>query len=102
MVNERENTNSPQRTILAALGTDSPNQLYAVDAGDEGAGVSGWVLGLSRGEEAPTVELTQHFRDPETKFWRCTNARAQAQAVAREAEHLIASRSEEHTSELQS
>jgi DNA helicase-2/ATP-dependent DNA helicase PcrA len=37
-----------------------------------------------------TVELTRQFREPATKFWRCSNERAQAQAVAREAEHLIA------------
>ena len=37
-----------------------------------------------------TIELSSQFRDPETKFWRCTNERAQAQAVAREAEHLLA------------
>jgi DNA helicase II / ATP-dependent DNA helicase PcrA len=37
------------------------------------------------------VELASQFRDPPVRFWRCTNERAQAQAVAREAEHLIAS-----------
>jgi DNA helicase-2/ATP-dependent DNA helicase PcrA len=38
----------------------------------------------------PTVWLKDRFREPETKFWRCSNERAQAQAVAREAEHLLA------------
>ncbi len=115
MVDELEDTSPAQRAILAALAEDNPNQLYAVDAGGEGAGVSEWALGFSpgggaslaespgreTGRRAPsdtpapslvtTVELDQQFRDPETKFWRCTNERAQAQGVAREAEHLIAS-----------
>jgi DNA helicase-2/ATP-dependent DNA helicase PcrA len=37
-----------------------------------------------------TIELNEQFRDPTMHFWRCTNERAQAQAVAREAEHLLA------------
>jgi DNA helicase II / ATP-dependent DNA helicase PcrA len=81
MVDELEDTTSAQRAILVGLGKDNPNQLYAVDTGNEGLSPS----------SVPTVELAQQFREPETKFWRCTNARAQAQAVAREAEHLIAS-----------
>jgi DNA helicase-2/ATP-dependent DNA helicase PcrA len=36
------------------------------------------------------VKLEGQFRDPPVRFWRCSNERAQAQAVAREAEHLIA------------
>ncbi len=41
----------------------------------------------------PDVErivLERVFRDPVVKFWRCRNERAQAQAVARETEHLVA------------
>jgi DNA helicase-2/ATP-dependent DNA helicase PcrA len=85
MVDELEDTNPAQRAILAALAKDNPNQLYAVDGGDEGMGVSGWAP-----SSVPTIELTRQFRDPPIRFWRCTNERAQAQAVAREAEHLIA------------
>jgi DNA helicase II / ATP-dependent DNA helicase PcrA len=77
MVDELEDTTTAQRAILAALAGDNPNQVYAVERGEEGEGVA-------------TVELTCQFRDPETKFWCCTNERAQAQAAAREAEHLIA------------
>jgi DNA helicase-2/ATP-dependent DNA helicase PcrA len=77
MVDELEDTSPAQRAILAALSQDNPNQLYALDGEDEGAGV-------------PKVELTRRFRDPSVRFWRCTNERAQAQAVAREAEHLLA------------
>jgi DNA helicase-2/ATP-dependent DNA helicase PcrA len=36
------------------------------------------------------VALEQRFRDPQMRFWRCSNERAQAQAVAREVEHLLA------------
>jgi DNA helicase-2/ATP-dependent DNA helicase PcrA len=114
MVDELEDTTPAQRAILAALAEDNPNQLYALDAGGEGEGLSGWALGFSPGGGAalaeglgretgrrahpdtpspspvPTVELTEQFRDPPTRFWRCGNERAQAQAVAREAEHLIA------------
>jgi DNA helicase-2/ATP-dependent DNA helicase PcrA len=37
------------------------------------------------------VVLEHRFRDPAVRFWRCRNERAQAQAVAREVEHLVAS-----------
>jgi DNA helicase-2/ATP-dependent DNA helicase PcrA len=77
MVDELEDTNAAQRAILAALDEDNPNQLYAQDGGKQ------W-------KEMPTVELTCQFRNPPVRFWRCANERAQAQAVAREAEHLIA------------
>ncbi len=114
MVDELEDTSPAQRAILAALAEDNPNLLYAVDAGGGGAGVSEWVLGFSPGAgaslaESPgrktgrrahsdtpapslitTVELSKQFRNPKTRFWNCTNERAQAQAVAREAEHLLA------------
>jgi superfamily I DNA/RNA helicase/RecB family exonuclease len=41
-------------------------------------------------EDAEVIELTGQFRDPPVRFWKCSSERAQAQAVAREAEHLIA------------
>jgi DNA helicase II / ATP-dependent DNA helicase PcrA len=77
MVDELEDTVPAQRAILAMLSQDNPNHLYALEPGSE------------RGS-APAIELDCQFRDPATKFWRCANERAQAQAVAREAEHLIA------------
>ncbi|HEY5816453.1 MAG TPA: ATP-dependent DNA helicase [Solirubrobacterales bacterium] len=112
MVDEMEDTTAAQRTILSLLAAENPNHLYAVEGGSPG--VSDWVLGFSPGGRAPleepgerktglraqsdtpdtppvtTVELTERFREPETGFWRCANERAQAQAAAREAEHLIA------------
>jgi len=114
MVDELEDTTRAQRAILAGLREDNPNQLYALDLGGDEEGVSEWALGFSPGggpvlgepegretgrrahSDTPSsslvasVELTRQFREPETKFWRCSNERAQAQAVAREAEHLIA------------
>jgi DNA helicase II / ATP-dependent DNA helicase PcrA len=114
MVDELEDTTPAQRTILATLAQDNPNHLYALEAGGEEVGVSGWARRPvfrptdsarevdASGEKpsaepdtptsssTPTIELTHQFRNPETKFWRCTNERAQAQAVAREVEHLLA------------
>jgi DNA helicase-2/ATP-dependent DNA helicase PcrA len=114
MVDELEDTTPAQRSLLSTLARDNPNQLFAVDGGDEGEGVSGWVLGFSPGEgeslaesegrkrgrrahpDTPspsplvTVELEGSYREPPTRFWRCVNERAQAQAVVREVEHLIA------------
>ncbi len=88
MVDELEDTTPAQRAILAALSEENPNQLYAVDGGGEGAGVSDWALGFSPDADAtlveppgrktgrraqsdtpapspvPTVALTHQFRDP--------------------------------------
>jgi DNA helicase-2/ATP-dependent DNA helicase PcrA len=80
MVDELEETTAAQRAILASLRAENANHLYAVEA--ESPGMSDTSL--------PTIRLSHQFRDPETRFWKCANERAQAQAVAREAEHLIA------------
>lgn len=79
MVDELEDATPAQRTILELLRTENANHLYAVE-------------GESPPDTSPmtTVELKDRFRDPPVRFWRCSNERAQAQAVAREAEHLIA------------
>ncbi|HEU4906926.1 MAG TPA: ATP-dependent DNA helicase [Solirubrobacterales bacterium] len=83
MVDELEDTTPAQRAILAGLAQDNANHLYAIDPGGQGEGVSEWARG-------PSIELTEQFRNPPVRFWRCASERAQAQAVAREAEHLIA------------
>ena len=110
MVDELEDTTTAQRAVLSLLAAENPNHLYAVEGGSPG--VSDWALGFSPGEGAPleesagrktgrraqsdtpdtppTVHLDTSYRRPETKFWQCSNERAQAQAVARDAEHLIA------------
>ena len=36
------------------------------------------------------VVLERRFREPKLRFWKCANERAQAQATAREVEHLLA------------
>jgi DNA helicase-2/ATP-dependent DNA helicase PcrA len=78
MVDEYEDTTSAQRAILRELSTENPNHLYA----SEGA--------VSQDPQPETVVLEEVFRKPTVKRWRCTNERAQAQAVAREVEHLLA------------
>jgi DNA helicase-2/ATP-dependent DNA helicase PcrA len=99
MVDELEDTTPAQRAILAALAEDNPNHLYtAADGpktgrksagiGPSAGGVREWALSVHPGAEV--VELERQFRDPPVRLWRCSNERAQAQAVAREAEHLIA------------
>ena len=77
MVDEYEDTTPAQRTILAKLAEENPNQLYAQDAA------------AAPPAEVPSIELEQQFRKPAVRFWRCGNERAQAQAVAREVEHLL-------------
>ena len=101
MVDELEETTPAQRAILAGLLDANPNQLYALEAGGgEGMGVWEWARRSvsRRGEKPsahsdtpmPSIELTRIFRDPPVRFWRCDNERAQAQAVAREVERLLA------------
>jgi DNA helicase-2/ATP-dependent DNA helicase PcrA len=76
MVDEFEDTTRAQRAILASLAAENPNQLWASEEQVEGPG--------------ETIVLEHRFREPPVRFWRCGNERAQAQAVAREIEHLIA------------
>jgi DNA helicase II / ATP-dependent DNA helicase PcrA len=85
MVDELEDSTTAQRAILASLAEDNPNHLYAL----EGEGPhAGWFRKLHPHGDA--IALDRQFRDPPARFWRCSNERAQAQAVAREAEHLLA------------
>jgi DNA helicase-2/ATP-dependent DNA helicase PcrA len=105
MVDEFEDTTPAQRTILTFLQAENPNHVYAEDAPRAGGAVAGVPhSGGAREAEsehmgeghrdrtrAPeTIVLSDVFRNPPIKFWSCTNERAQAQAVTREAEHLIA------------
>ncbi|HEX7244684.1 MAG TPA: ATP-dependent DNA helicase [Solirubrobacterales bacterium] len=77
MVDELEDATAAQRSILKKLATENPNHLYASES------AAGPVVG-------ETLVLEEVFQDPTIRRWHCTNERAQAQAVAREAEHLIA------------
>ncbi len=84
MVDELEETTPAQRAILTALAADNPNHLYAL----EQEGLSAWYRELHPAGDA--VVLERRFREPAVRFWKCTNERAQSQAVAREVEHLLA------------
>jgi superfamily I DNA/RNA helicase/RecB family exonuclease len=116
MVDELEETTPSQRAILAALAQENSNHLYALESATPNAPPAGGVGGggaedaLARSALPPpttgpaglhrwyrtvhphgdVLVLDRQFRDPPVRFWRCTNERAQAQAAAREAEHLIA------------
>ncbi len=85
MVDELEEATPAQRAILEALAGDNSNHLYALEGGD---GPGGWFRELFPAGDA--VVLEHRFREPALRFWRCSNERAQAQAVAREVEHLLA------------
>jgi DNA helicase-2/ATP-dependent DNA helicase PcrA len=89
MVDELEETTVAQRAVLEALAADGANHVYAGEPGEE---TRTWFAGLHPGGEA--VELEHRFRAPELRFWSCANERAQAQAVAREVEHLLAAGTE--------
>ncbi|MEX2105857.1 MAG: ATP-dependent DNA helicase [Solirubrobacterales bacterium] len=87
MVDELEETTRAQRAILEALAADNPNHLYALEDADAPR-LDSWFRDLH--PEGDVVMLERRFRDPVVRFWKCRNERAQAQAVAREVEHLVA------------
>ncbi len=95
MIDELEDTSPAQRAILAALAHEHSNHLYALEGADsdtasprQGPRAGDWALSVH--PDAEVIELDGRFRDPAVRFWRCTNERAQAQAVAREVEQLLA------------
>jgi DNA helicase-2/ATP-dependent DNA helicase PcrA len=85
MVDELEEATVAQRTLLRSLAADNPNQVFALEEDGE---AEHWFRELH--PEGEVVVLEHRFRDPELGFWSCDNERAQAQAVARAAEHLVA------------
>ncbi|HEU4393611.1 MAG TPA: ATP-dependent DNA helicase [Solirubrobacterales bacterium] len=85
MVDELEETTRAQQAILEALAGERPNHLYALE---DAGGPTAWFRDLF--PQGDVVPLEHRFREPQVRFWRCTNERAQSQAVAREAEHLLA------------
>jgi DNA helicase-2/ATP-dependent DNA helicase PcrA len=87
MADELEDTTHAQRAVLAALAADNPNHVYALERGDEPA-EDGWFRRLH--PQGEVIALEEQHRKPAVQLWRCVNERAQAQAVAREAEHLLA------------
>jgi DNA helicase-2/ATP-dependent DNA helicase PcrA len=91
---ERGNPNLPP---VGGAAAGVPHSGGAREAGSEHmgeaavtgpAGLEAWSLSLH--PDAEVIELDRQFRDPPARFWRCTNERAQAQATAREVEHLLA------------
>ncbi len=85
MVDELEEATPAQRALLTALAEDNPNHLYALE---ESEGPSSWFRDLH--PDGDVIVLEHRFREPAVRFWKCSNERAQSQAVAREVEHLLA------------
>jgi DNA helicase-2/ATP-dependent DNA helicase PcrA len=104
MVDELEESTPAQRALLEGLAGDNPNQMFVLEAGQlverklpklEVAGsaagdLTDWYRALH--PEGEIVTLEGRFREPKLRFWKSTNERAQAQATAREVEHLLAGR----------
>jgi DNA helicase-2/ATP-dependent DNA helicase PcrA len=84
MVDELEEATPAQRAMLAGLGAAAGQEhLYALERDD-----TAWFNEVHEGGNV--IALEQQFREALLRFWRCTNERAQAQAVARDVEHLLA------------
>jgi DNA helicase-2/ATP-dependent DNA helicase PcrA len=90
MVDELEETAPAQRAVLESLATDNTDQVVAleIEAGDGATAAEAWFDEVH--PEGERILLGERFRAPELGFWRCSNERAQAQAVARAVEHLVA------------
>ncbi len=99
MVDELEESTRAQRALLEGFAGDNPDQVFALEASagaepraaaaSEGAiDLEAWYRDLHPAGEV--LALDHRFREPRLRFWRCTNERAQAQATAREVEHLLA------------
>jgi DNA helicase-2/ATP-dependent DNA helicase PcrA len=95
LADELEDAGLAHRQLLAALAAGG-NLVCACDPAQatrrfRGAGEAALAAVRAAHPGAAEVELGPSLRDPGTvRFWRCENDRAQAQAVAREVEHLLA------------
>jgi DNA helicase II / ATP-dependent DNA helicase PcrA len=94
IVDEWEETTAAQRAIVSSLGAEN---LVCAASSAPGGGNEGVEDSSARSAPsfplpgaADSIVLEQVFRRPLLRFWRCTNERAQAQAVARDVEHLLA------------
>jgi DNA helicase II / ATP-dependent DNA helicase PcrA len=87
MVDELEESTPAQRALLEGLAGDNPNQMFVLEEGND-SGLEGWYRALH--PDGDVVVLERRFREPRLRFWKCANERAQAQATAREVEHLLA------------
>ncbi|MDX6609495.1 MAG: ATP-dependent helicase UvrD/PcrA [Solirubrobacterales bacterium] len=84
MVDEYEDTTPAQRSILERLAGENRNHVYALEIRDKSHNSHDLDF------DGEVLNLEERFRTPAVRRWRCSNERAQAQAVAREAEHLLA------------
>ena len=90
MVDELEESTPAQRALLEGLAGDNPNQMFVLEASEacDPGELADWYRTLH--PEGEIVTLEGRFREPKLRFWKSANERAQAQATAREVEHLLA------------
>jgi len=90
MVDELEEATAAERAVLESLAAEDPNQVLALEIGPaaEVTPAEEWFDSVH--PSGDRILLVDRFRDPQLGFWRCSNERAQAQAVARAVEHLVA------------
>jgi len=90
MVDELEEASPAQRAVLESLAAEDPNQVLALEISSEAevSPAEEWFDAVHPAGDR--VLLAERFRDPQLGFWRCVNERAQAQAVARSVEQLVA------------
>jgi DNA helicase II / ATP-dependent DNA helicase PcrA len=101
MVDELEESTAAQRALIEGLAGDNPNQMFVLEAGETPTNdlqrdrpapsqpeLEDWYRSLHPDGEVVTLE--RRFREPKLRFWKSSNERAQAQATAREVEHLLA------------
>ncbi len=95
LADELEDAGAAHRAVLEAVGAHG-NIACAGDPAQatrrfRGAGEAAIEAFLAAHPDATEIDLGGSLRAPGvTRFWRCENDRAQAQAVAREVEHLLA------------
>jgi len=90
MVDELEEATPAERAVLEALAAEDPSQVLALEIGPEAEVTPAEEWFDSVHPAGDRVLLADRFRDPKLGFWRCASERAQAQAVARAVEHLVA------------
>ena len=94
-VDELEDAGAAHRALVGSL-VGHRNVVCACDPAQairryRGAGETALAAFRAASPDAVEIELGASLREPATvRFWRCANDRAQAQAVAREVEHLLA------------
>ncbi len=95
LADELEDAGLAHRAVLEALGSHG-NLVCAGDPAQatrrfRGAGLAALDAFRAAHPGAAEIDLGPSLRQPGvTRFWRCANERAQAQAAAREIEHLLA------------